>query len=190
MIGMLPGWYLRYYYCPEKTLRMDRRSVHSEGELDQIAEEELTQVFIADGYSPAARRILKSKGGAQYYLPVLQVMAAMVNDTNALVIADVRNNGAIRELADEVCVEVPTRIGREGVEAQLVGAIPQEVRGLLQTVKAYEELTIEAAMRGDRGLAIAALMANPLVGTYAKARTVFERALENEGMLLPQFNRQ
>lgn len=189
MIGMLPGWYLRYYYYPEKTLRMDRRSPHSDGELDQIAEDELTQVFTSDGYTPAARRILESKGGAQYYLPVLQVMAAMVNDTNALVIADVRNNGAIRELADEVCVEVPVRIGRDGVEAQPVGAIPLEVRGLLQTVKAYEELTIEAAIRGDRGLAIAALMANPLVGTYAKARAVLERALENEGMLLPQFNR-
>jgi 6-phospho-beta-glucosidase len=63
--------------------------------------------------------------------------------------------------------------------------MPTTVRGLVQTVKAYEELTIEAAVTGNHQTAISALMANPLVGTYPKARTYLDRVLENEREYLP-----
>jgi 6-phospho-beta-glucosidase len=54
-------------------------------------------------------------------------------------------------------------------------------------VKAYEEMTIEAALTGNHQTAIAALMANPLVGTYPKARAYLDRVLENEHGYLQQF---
>jgi 6-phospho-beta-glucosidase len=65
--------------------------------------------------------------------------------------------------------------------------MPLCVRGLVQAVKAYEELTIQAAITGERSTAIAALIAHPLIGSYSKARSFFERALEDEQTCLPQF---
>ncbi len=59
--------------------------------------------------------------------------------------------------------------------------MPLSVRGLVQTVKVFEELTIEAAVTSSQKSAIAALMANPLVGTYPKARAFLDRVIENEG---------
>jgi len=45
-----------------------------------------------------------------------------------------------------------------------VAAPGPEIRGLLQHVKAYEELAVEAAVRGSRRQAILALTNHPLVG--------------------------
>jgi 6-phospho-beta-glucosidase len=61
------------------------------------------------------------------------------------------------------------------------------VRGLVQAVKNYEELTIEAAVTGSRKTALASLMAHPLVRSYAIARPFFDQVLENEAEYLPQF---
>ena len=152
-----------------------------------LAEEKLHQIYTTVGFTEQARQILGAKGGAQYYLPVLQVIEAIVQDTGEVVIADVRNGSALPDLSEDVCVEVPARFDKNGFQPMAVGPAPLCVRGLMQTVKTYEELTIEAAITGDRGTAIAALVANPLVGTYEKARKFLEQALENERLYLPQF---
>jgi 6-phospho-beta-glucosidase len=187
ILGMVPRWYNRYFYYPRQTMTEDRRETRVKGEEDLLAEEKLHQIYATVGYNQDARQILGAKGGAQYYLPVLQVIEAIVHDTGEVVIADVLNGYALPDLPPHVAVEVPARFGKNGFQPLPVGPAPLCVRGLLQTVKTYEELTIQAAVTGDRGLAIAALVANPLVGTYPKARKFFEVALENERSYLPQF---
>ena len=74
MLGMVPGWYLRYFYRPEKILRMERRAQHLGGERDIIADRKILEIFSSQGYTDEAKDILNSKGGARYYLPVLQVI--------------------------------------------------------------------------------------------------------------------
>jgi len=179
-LRMIPGWYLRYFYYPEQVLEEDRRRVRSDGEEDLLAEEKLMQIFSTTGYNQEARQILASKGGAQYYLPVLHVIDSMIYDRGELVIVDVRNGSALPDLPPEGCVEIPARISNQAVEPIPLGPLPLCVRGLVQAVKAYEELTIQAAMNLDRGAAMAALMVHPLVGTYPKTREFLNRALENE----------
>ena len=187
ILRLIPSWYVRYFYFTEQVLEEERHSRESKGQRDMLAEEQLRQIYSSVGYDEQARRILAAKGGAQYYLPVLQVMDAIVNDSGDIVVVDVRNGQALPDLPPEVYVEVPARIYREGVEPLPIGPMPLSVRGLVQAVKAYEELTIEAALNGDRGLAIEALMANPLVGSYSRAKPFFDRVLENERPYLPAF---
>lgn len=186
-LAMIPSWYVRYFYFPEQTLEEDRSQAQSKGEKDMRAEARLREIFSTTGYDDEARQILSSKGGAQYYLPVLQAIQAIVNNSGDVIIADVRNGTALPDLPPDVCVEVPTRIFRERAEALPIGAMPLSVRGLVQTVKAYEELTIQAALTGSRDIAIEALMANPLVGSFGKASRFFEQVLENERSYIPQF---
>jgi 6-phospho-beta-glucosidase len=186
-LALIPSWYVRYFYFPEQTLEEDRHQAQSKGEKDMQAEARLHEIFSTTGYDDEARQILSSKGGAQYYLPVLQAIHAIVDNSGAEIVADVRNGTALPDLPQDVCVEVPARIYRDRIEPLPVGAIPLSVRGLVQTVKAYEELAIQAALTGSRNIAIEALMANPLVGSFGKANRFFERVLENERMYLPQF---
>ncbi len=186
-IRMIPGWYVRYFYYPNITLEQDREKGQVRGEQDMESEERLCALYATEGFNEESQHILKTKGGAQYYLPVLQVIISMLHDAGEIVTVDVRNNDTIPDLAPDVCVEVPSRIYRDRVEPIQVGRMPDTVRGLVQAVKAYEELTIEAALNGDKGKALAALMVNPLVGSYPKARAFLDCMLENEKNFTPQF---
>jgi 6-phospho-beta-glucosidase len=184
-IRMIPGWYVRYFYYPEIILEEDQRSQETKGMRDMQAEEELQTIYQKQTYTQRAQEILSNKGGSQYYLPVLQVIDSIVNDRGDIIIVDTMNQNALPDLPAHVCVEVPARIFRAGAQPLEAGALPTTVRGLVQTVKAYEELTIEAAVTGNQQTAISALMANPLVGTYPKARAYLDRVLENEREYLP-----
>jgi len=57
----------------------------------------------------------------------------------------------------------------------------------MRAVKAYEKLTVRAALEGDRDLALAALMAHPLVGDIAKALPLLDEMLEANKEYLPRF---
>lgn len=186
-LHMIPGWYLRYFYYPDRVLDEDRRHGHTKGIDDMRAEERLQRIYSSQGYTREAQQILSGKGGAQYYLPVLQVIEAMQNDRGDVVVVDTTNAEAIPDLPAGACVEIPCRIFKNRVEPIPVGSLPLSVRGLVQAVKNYEELAIEAAVTGSRKMALAALMAHPLVQSYAIAGPFFERVLDNEAEFLPQF---
>jgi 6-phospho-beta-glucosidase len=131
------------------------------------------------GYGDEARSVLKHKGGAQYYLPVLHLMEAMADDREAVVVADVRNREAISDLPPDVCGSPHPH--SPGSRRTAAGRPPPlTVRGLVQTVKAYEELTVQAAITGDQRAVLAALMENPLAGSNARASAFLDRALDNE----------
>jgi 6-phospho-beta-glucosidase len=59
--------------------------------------------------------------------------------------------------------------------------------GLVQQVKAYERLTVKAAIQGDRTAALKALMANPLVGRYNVAIALLDTLLDANRVHLPRF---
>jgi 6-phospho-beta-glucosidase len=186
-LRLIPSWYVRFFYFGEQILDEDRASGTTKADRDVAAEERLKEIFRTVGYDAEARQILAGKGGANYYENVLAAMDAIVNDTGAVIVADVRNEGAIPDLPDDACVEVPARIGQGSTRALPVGDLPVAVRGLIQAVKAYEELTIEAAVAGDETRAVQALVANPLVRSYSTARAFLERVLAAERAYLPAF---
>lgn len=61
------------------------------------------------------------------------------------------------------------------------------MRGLLQIVKAYEELTIEAGVKGDYNAAIKALTIHPLVGDSGIAKKVLDDIINENMAYLPQY---
>lgn len=179
-VRMIPSWYVRYFYYPEIVLEEDQKIDHTKGVSDMQAEEELRAIYTSEGYTSRAQQILADKGGAQYYLPVLQAVESIIHDRGDLIVVDTLNQSALPDLPPGVCVEVPSRVFRDRVKPLDAGSMPTTVRGLVQTVKAYEELTIEAATTDSLHLAIAALMANPLIGTYPRAWGFLQRVITNE----------
>jgi 6-phospho-beta-glucosidase len=186
-LRLIPSWYVRFFYFTDVIYAEDRAASGTKADRDVSAEQRLSEIFATGSYTEEVREILASKGGAQYYDNVLASMAAIVHDQGAEIIADVRNEGAVPDLPRDACVEIPARVGAKRTEALPVGELPVAVRGLIQAVKAYEQLTIEAALTGNHDLAIQALVANPLVRSYSKARPFFDRVLQNERHSLPRF---
>ena len=94
-----------------------------------------------------------------------------------------RNDGAIPNLPDDVVVEMPARIGRDGATAVPTAPLRADLDALVRSAKDYELLTIEAALTGDRSLAELALMTNPLGPDASLAPRVWERLRsDNEGL--------
>ena len=68
-----------------------------------------------------------------------------------------------------------------------IGHTPLKIRGLLQNVKAYEQLTIQAAIYGDRDAALQALTIHPLVNSAETARLMLNDILSENQTFLPNF---
>lgn len=116
-------------------------------------------------------------------------MTAIYNNKGDIQTVNVRNNGIIACLPDDASVEVNAIIDAQGAHPIALTAQPgPQIRGLLQVVKAYEELTVEAAVHGDYNLALQALCIHPLVGSAAIAKRVLNELLTAHKDYLPQFD--
>jgi 6-phospho-beta-glucosidase len=65
--------------------------------------------------------------------------------------------------------------------------LPPAQFGLISQVKAYELLTVEAAVHGDRDAAYQALLANPLGPPADKVQAVLDDMITTHQEFLPQF---
>jgi len=104
-------------------------------------------------------------------------------------VVNIRNNGILPFLPDEAVVEVPALIGRSGPEPVPVTPMEPLIQGLVAHVSAYEELALDAALRGGRKRVEAALLTHPLIGQYDLARSMADRLLAENAAYLPWINR-
>ena len=130
---------------------------------------------------------LAKRGGARYSEAAIKLIDSIYNDRKDVQVVDVQNHGTIPELPDDCVIETNCVIGKNGAEPLKDAEVPAEILGLVVQVKAYELLTIEAAIEGDRRKALLALMNNPLVHDVKDARGILEDMLEAHKEYLPRF---
>jgi 6-phospho-beta-glucosidase len=162
-IGAVPIGYLDYYFRRGRLVR--KLQAQEMTRAQQIME--LEKAVFAEASAPGADmkpETLSKRGGGGYSAVTFAAMDAIVNDTGAELAISVPNRGTVDGIEADEVVEVVCRIGRNGPTPIPVGPIPLAFRGLVQAVKAYEVLTVEAAMQRDRRLLKLALLNHPLVG--------------------------
>ena len=109
-----------------------------------------------------------------YHRIALDVMTALVSDTARSIVVNVPNRGAIDDLEPDDVVEVPCLVDRSGPRPQRVGRLPGSVRGLVESVKAYERTTVRASIENSAALARLALMQYPIIGQWEPAGTLLQ----------------
>ena len=103
------------------------------------------------------------RGGAYYSTVATQLLNAHHNDLGETHVVNVRHGGAVRGLAGGLGAGDALPGGRRAAIHPLPAEpLPPACFGLLAQVKAYELLTVEAAVHGDRSAAYQALLAHPL----------------------------
>jgi 6-phospho-beta-glucosidase len=115
------------------------------------------------------------------------LVASLHAGTGDVQVVNVRNDGAIPNIAADAVVEVSATVDRDGAHPLPTTALAPEMLGLVEHAKAYERLTIDAAKSGARGQALKALMTNPLVGDYERAAPMLFDLLAQNREHLPRF---
>jgi 6-phospho-beta-glucosidase len=180
LLGAVPNPYDLYYYETAAMLRHQERVPTRASQVMQI-EARLLERYADESLREKPEELLE-RGGAYYSESAAALMADIHADAGSVQIVNVRNDGAIPNLPDDIVVEMPARIGRHGATAVPTGPLRRDLDALVRAAKDYELLTIEAALTGDRDLAELALITNPLGPDASLAPSVWERLRsDNEG---------
>ncbi len=102
---------------------------------------------------------------------------------------NVMNQGAIPNVLPQAVIEVPTIVDGFGYHPVRFGPLPTAIAGICNMAATVQDLTVEAAMKGDRQLALQALLMDPL--TYSMeidaASRMLDEMLEAQRIWLPRF---
>jgi 6-phospho-beta-glucosidase len=189
-LGMYCNPYLQYFYATGECLARQAAADTTRGEDVLEIEQELFHYY-RDAQNDSKPAGLSQRGGAHYSTAALAVMESVARDMGARQIVCCANRGAVPGFAGDASVELPARIGVAGAAAIPQGVPPPSIRGLMQCLKAYETLTVEAAVTGDRDVALQALLANPLAPGANESRVLLDELLNsNERFLGGTFFRE
>jgi 6-phospho-beta-glucosidase len=185
-LRMLPSYYLTYYYNHDQVAAEQRSAEKTRGAVVQEIEASLLELY-ADPDLRHKPKLLEKRGGAYYSTVAVAVISAIHHDKGEVHIVNTRNNGALPGLPSECVVELPSVINGSGARAIPVAPMPPAIRGLAQAVKAYEELTVLAIVEGNEQAALQALLAHPLVPSYAVAQGLWAAIKKANRAYLSQF---
>ena len=181
--GGVPSYYLRYYWAHDSVVAEERGAPTRAAAVADI-ERQLLGMY-ADPALDTKPELLTHRGGAYYSEAAVALLASLVTDTRDRQVVNLRNHGTLPFLADEAVIEVPAVIGSEGATPVPVAPVSPLLAGLIAHVSAYEELAVDAALRGGRDRVASALLAHPLVGQYDLAQRLTDRLLAENAAFLP-----
>jgi 6-phospho-beta-glucosidase len=179
----VPSYYLRYFYCHDEVVQEELVTPTRAEQVAQI-EHELLAMY-ADPALDRKPDLLGQRGGAFYSEAAVALMASLVGDTGDTQVVNVRNAGTLPFLPDEAVIEAPARVGAHGAVPLPTDPVGPLQRGLIAHVSAYEELAIDAALRGGRQRVEAAMLAHPLIGQTDLARRLTDLLLAENARYLP-----
>ncbi len=184
-LGVLPSYYLRYFYQHDAVVKVNRNQPTRARQVSQI-ERQLMEMY-ADPTLDHKPALLTQRGGAYYSEAAVDLLAGLLGSGKGVPpqVVNVRNDGTLPFLADHAVIEARSSVTTEGVTPLEVPPVPALYAGLISHVSAYEQLALEAAIHGGRDRVFAALLAHPLVGQVDDARALTSLLLENNREWLP-----
>src|SRR5215207_4555833 len=128
----------------------------------------------------------RSRGGIHELELAIDVMDAVFNDRKEVWPVNVPGRGAIANFPDDLVVEVPGYVDRNGVQPIAQGHMPRHLVGLLKVLGEYQALAAEAAWSGTRRDAIRALASHPLVFSLHLAEAIYDEMAAAHRQYLPE----
>ncbi len=185
-LGMLPNYYLQYYYNTRAMLAAQEKWPPSRAEQVMKIEAQLLEEY-ANPKLVSVPEGLMQRGGAYYSTLATRVIHALACSTGMIETVNVRQNGAVKEYPADWVMELPCRIDASGIHPLPARPLPEACYGLLAPVKMYELLTVEAAVHGDRKALYEALLVHPLGPDVFMIDRVIDDLLHTNRAYLPQF---
>lgn len=188
-LKLMPCPYHRYYFQTKEMIEKELEEFakgETRAEIVKKTESELFELY-KDPALEIKPHQLEKRGGAYYSDAACRLINSIYNDKGDIQPVNTRNNGAIAGIPMESAVEISCVITKEGPKPIVIGELPIAVNGLVQQIKSFERMTIEAAITGDYNTALVAMTINPLVPSDKMAKILLDELLEAHKDYLPQF---
>ncbi|MFI6354975.1 6-phospho-beta-glucosidase [Streptomyces sp. NPDC050743] len=175
-LGVVPSYYLRYFYAHDEVVRELRTKPSRAAEVAAM-ERELLSMY-GDPALDEKPALLAKRGGAYYSEAAVDLAAALLGGGGSpYQVVNAFNKGTLPFLPDDAVIEVQAAVGPTGPAPLPVPELDPLFSGLIANVTAYEDLALEAALRGGRDRVFRALLAHPLIGQYAYADALTDQLI-------------
>ncbi|MGZ9930999.1 6-phospho-beta-glucosidase [Streptomyces sp. NC-S4] len=183
-LGVVPSYYLRYFYAHDEVVRELGTKPSRAAEVAAM-ERELLALY-GDPALDEKPALLAKRGGAFYSEAAVDLAASLLGDGGpAVQVVNTYNNGTLPFLPDDAVIEVQARVDGSGAVPLAVPRLDPLFSGLISHVSAYEDLALDAAVRGGRERVFKAMLAHPLIGQYDLAEGLTDRLLAHNKEHLP-----
>jgi 6-phospho-beta-glucosidase len=216
-LGLLPNEYLYYFYFRKTALERELSLARTRGEMvrdwnDRLYREVGGAMALGDAQAALARyrEVIAARRNSYmaevtrtdhdrgitaetifteegYEGLALRVMTALAGLGDQELHLNVPSRGTTDVLMPEEVGELTCDVDEHGAHPRVAQPLPFGPRGLVRQVKDYERLTVQAALHGDREVALQAAMAHPLIGDRQVAAACLDELLAAHRANLPQF---
>jgi 6-phospho-beta-glucosidase len=115
------------------------------------------------------------------------IVSIIVNESREWGGVNFVNNGAITNLPNDAIVEGHCIVDKRGLTPIVAGDLPKPFLGVTQHILNWQELTVDAALSGDKNLLYQALLASPYVHDMEAAKEIMKELLRAHAQYMPQF---
>ena len=175
-LGVVPSYYLRYFYAHDEVVRELRTKPSRASQVAEM-ERELLKMY-ADPALDEKPALLAKRGGAYYSEAAVDLAASLLGGGGSpYQVVNTYNKGTLPFLPDDAVIEVQAAVGAKGATPLGVADVDPLYAGLMANVTAYEDLALEAALRGGRDRVFRALLSHPLIGQYEYAEALTDQLI-------------
>ncbi|WP_405840111.1 6-phospho-beta-glucosidase [Streptomyces sp. NBC_01518] len=175
-LGVVPSYYLRYFYAHDEVVRELRTKPSRASQVAEM-ERELLKMY-ADPALDEKPALLAKRGGAYYSEAAVDLAASLLGGGGSpYQVVNTYNKGTLPFLPDDAVIEVQAAVGAKGPTPLGVAEVDPLYAGLMANVTAYEDLALEAALRGGRDRVFRALLSHPLIGQYEYAEALTDQLI-------------
>jgi len=140
----------------------------------------------ADGSAPLDRTAFERSSGEQEQL--IAIIRSILSDSREMFSCNVINDGAVPGLPDDAALELPGVATARGIRPIAVPDLSPALTAILQRRLTSVYLSIEAAMNGDRGMVIEAILADGALSDPSKAARLADDLIATQSEFLPRFS--
>ncbi|EAC5359935.1 alpha-glucosidase/alpha-galactosidase, partial [Listeria monocytogenes] len=119
------------------------------------------------------------------------IMDAIKTGNPTVIAGNVLNKGLVTNLPEDVCVEVPCLVDKNGIQPTYVGALPTQLAALNRTNINVQELTVEAALTLEKDKIYQAAYLDPHLSSelsLADITQLVDDLIEAHGDCLPDYH--
>ncbi|MDA3931344.1 MAG: 6-phospho-beta-glucosidase [Tenericutes bacterium] len=179
-IGVYPSPYHKYYYYYEEMFAKFMKNYEEGKTRAEHVKEIEKQLFekYKDLNLFEKPKELEERGGAYYSDVACNVISSIYNDKKDYQVINTINEGYITDLPNGCAIEITARITRHGPIPVYIGRLPEGIKGLVQNVKNFEQLLVDAIYERSLEKAKIALQINPLTKSIKNASLAFDELVE------------